>query len=293
MAEGFTDFAGRVARKWRGCPILIKIIIVNVGVWLALRGAAIAGMLTGSDAGAEALRLVEMPAQAGALLHRPWTLLTYMWAQFDLLHLLFNMLWLYWFGTILMEVADSRRVLPLYLYGGIAGGLVYLAAMNVGWPAAGTSLIGSSASVLCIVVYTAVLAPYYRVSLLLIGPVSIKWIAIVTVGIDLLNGAGGNVGGHIAHLGGAATGLLAAALLRRKGVDVLEPANRLLDRAANTLRRSGGAPKQRRQTATHGAAGRPDMATVDSILDKIKRSGYTSLSAREREILFKAGNNKN
>lgn len=279
--------------------MLIKLIFINVGVFLLLRIGALVCALSGIPE-TMWLHWVELPSDPAILARTPWTVVTYMFSQYDALHILFNMLWFYWFGQIFMLTDTSRRLVALYIYGGVAGALAFLGVYNLlpafshitGW------LIGSSASVIAIVTATAIAHPDYKVSLLFLGEVSLKWIAIVTIGIDLISMGGTNAGGHIAHLGGAAMGAVYGCMLRN-GRDITRPLNRLLDSLANIFTR----PKQPRQRQYS----RPDYHyrpkdndrpsresaqnandTLDEILDKIRKSGYTSLSADEKRRLFEA-----
>lgn len=135
---------------------------------------------------------------------QPWSLLTYMFMHAGILHLLFNMLWLYWFGQMFLSLFSAKHFRGLYLLGGICGGLLYMIAYNV-FPYFSDSLyysylLGASASVLAIVVATAVRAPEYRVNFMFIGTVRLKYVALFMVVTDLLFMTSGNAGGHIAHL---------------------------------------------------------------------------------------------
>lgn len=275
--------------------MLMKIIMVNVGVFVLLHAGAMIGALTGAYRPDAVSALVEMPSDLRLLATHFWTPLTYMFAQYGVLHVLFNMLWLYWFGEIFVDINTPRRLLALYVYGGLCGAAFYLAAYNLLPAYAGHSgaLIGASASVIAIVTATAILAPEIRMRLLLIGEVSLKWIAIVTIGLDLVTLSAAGAPGHIAHLGGIAAGA-AFALALRRGTDLTAPFCRLADRLANLFRRSRPvspikpfkATKQKKtETFTKG-----DETTLDAILDKIKKSGYSSLTPRERATLFDVSN---
>lgn len=286
--------------------MLIKLIFINVGVFLLLRIGAVICALSGiSDAWF--LHWVELPSDPMLLARMPWTVITYMFAQYDALHILFNMLWFYWFGQIFMLTDTSRRMVALYIYGGIAGAALFMAAYNLlpafsgvtGW------LIGSSASVIAIVTATAIAHPDYKVGLLFLGDVSLKWIAIATIGIDLLSIGGSNAGGHVAHLGGAAMGALYGCMLNN-GRDITKPFNKLMDSIANALKaitaprqhsndsRHGGPTAQRKASygsKTTSSSNANAETTLDEILDKIKKSGYTSLTADEKRRLFEASKN--
>lgn len=271
--------------------MLMRIVWINIGLFVALRLTAIFGIFSGSSGLIDfVLRWVEMPSSPHLLLTRPWTVVTYMFAQYDLMHIMFNMLWLYWFGTMFLMRCTPRQMFALYLYGGLGGALLFFAAYNVlpvfggaeGW------LIGSSASVMAIVTATAVLMPDFRMNLLLIGSVSLKWIAIATIVLVLVGISGNNAGGEIAHVGGILTGVLFAMRLR-KGSDITRPLNSLLDRVAVFGRSMGQrravskgvrpADKGPRMTAD-------DRRELDIILDKIKKSGYSGLTPDERRRLF-------
>lgn len=290
-------------QKFSAASMLMKIIVVNIAFFLVMRIAASVLILSGNEPLVEQmLNLVQMPSAPGLLLTHPWTVITYMFAQYDVLHLLFNMLWLYWFGIVFNFVSTSKQLLALYIYGGIAGALLFMVAYNVlpfftghiGY------LIGSSAGVIAIVTATAILMPDYRFNLLFLGPVSLKWVAIVTIGLDLIGITGANAGGHIAHLGGAVAGAWYGLSMRR-GTDITAPLNGLIDRIVNLVRRltSLRIPKRRpqererrpqepreTQPSPRPRTSAEDQEILDSILDKIKKSGYTSLTPEERKRLF-------
>ena len=186
--------------------IYIQFIYINVGVFIVTSLLGILWMLFNRN-GAFVLQYLELPAWTLQFVKQPWSLLTYMFMHAGILHLLFNMLWLYWFGQMFLSLFSAKHFRGLYLLGGICGGLLYMIAYNV-FPYFSDSLyysylLGASASVLAIVVATAVRAPEYRVNFMFIGTVRLKYVALFMVVTDLLFMTSGNAGGHIAHLGGA------------------------------------------------------------------------------------------
>lgn len=292
MATGIKELFGR----FRFSTMLMKIIIINIVVFVGLHLFTIAGIFAGYSSDS-VLRWVEMPSAPAALLARPWTAVTYMFAQYDVFHILFNMLWLYWFGVIFMSLSTGRRMMALYIYGGLTGALFYFLAYNFMPFFGGRTgmLIGSSGAVIAIVVATAVMAPDYKMYLMFLGGVSLKWVAIVTIGLDLIGVTSENAGGHIAHLGGAVIGAVYALMLRR-GVDITVPFCRMADLVVNAAGRfvgprrpsfrrfrPGKHAKDEARLHTDSAA---DQAELDVILDKIKKSGYSSLTPQERKRLF-------
>ena len=234
-----------------------------------------------------------LPASPKLLLFRPWTILTHMFVHDGFLHVLFNMMWLYFGGTLFLTFHDSKKLLSTYLLGGLSGALLFILSMNL-LPIFKDSIafaVGASAAVLAIVVAVATTAPNYVVRLVLIGPVKLKYIAIVSVLLDVLLIPQGNAGGHIAHLGGAFFGFIFASQLKRGNdltVDFLKPIFWLRDRipsGGKGIKVVHSKPKSRYEYNEEKGS---KQEQVDAILDKIKRSGYDSLSKKEKEILFKA-----
>lgn len=284
-------------KRFASATMLMKIVVINIAVFLVLNIISIVMIFAGEESGRFIVeQWVAMPGNFGRLARHAWTPLSYMFSQIEPLHLIFNMLWLYWFGIVFQLLSTPKRMIGLYLLGGLGGAALYLLAVNTipYFAGHGGLLIGSSASVIAIVTATAIMAPDYRMNLLFLGAVSLKWIAIATIGIDLLSVTGSNAGGHIAHLGGAAVGAIFALGLKR-GHDITAPLNSLIDAIVNLFRRrpkvrparfkSSGAPSAPRPKAP-SAASAADQAELDKILDKIKKSGYSSLTADERARLF-------
>ena len=284
-------------KRFASATMLMKIVVINIAVFLVLNIISIVMIFAGEESGRFIVeQWVAMPGNFGRLARHAWTPLSYMFSQIEPLHLIFNMLWLYWFGIVFQLLSTPKRMIGLYLLGGLGGAALYLLAVNTipYFAGHGGLLIGSSASVIAIVTATAIMAPDYRMNLLFLGAVSLKWIAIVTIGIDLLSVTGSNAGGHIAPLGGAAVGAIFARGLKR-GHDITAPLNSLIDAIVNLFRRrpkvrparfrASGAPSAPRPKAP-SAASAADQAELDNILDKIKKSGYSSLTADERARLF-------
>lgn len=292
-------------------PMLMRLIYVNIVVFLIIRLGAIVCMFSGiSEAGW--VSLFELPSLPQWLAKTPWTVVTYMFSHFEVLHILFNMLWLYWFGTVFMLTGTQKQAFALYVYGGIGGALLYMLAFNMLPSLAGQAslLIGASASVIAIVVATAIIHPDYRMGLLFFGSVSLKWIAVVTLILFMLGLTGNNVGGHLAHLGGAVVGAIYGVSIKN-GRDITRPFNNAIDRLVVMFSRRGkspGKPKAQRfkwsrgnakqsssaSTTTTGNkrdegnvnASHDDQETLNAILDKIKKSGYSALTAEEKRRLF-------
>lgn len=284
----FEDIKYNFRQKDNG---LVKIILINVIVFVIM--AIFRLLFTVSsmeDLFYEIYYLVALPPKISQFIYRPWTIITYFFTHSlsDLFHIIFNMLFLYWFGRIISEYIGNRRLVNLYLMGGIFGGVIFLLIFNLipyYIERASLPLVGASGSVLAVTVAAATLVPHYRFNLLLLGPVKITYIAAFFVVISIIGSVEGNAGGNICHLGGALFGYLYITQLR-KGRDLGQPINVVAKWIKNI-----GKPKMK---VTYRSGERPEKASavsqeeIDRILDKINNSGYESLTKSEKEKLFKA-----
>lgn len=266
-----------VKYQWRTGSILLRLIFVNVVVYLAISLLLITCALLNLSAGLVALSWLQLPSSIPSLLYKPWTLLTYMFVHTDFWHLLFNMLWLYWFGSILVSVDTSRRLLGLYLLGGLAGALFFVVAFAVFPGLSGDSavLTGASASVIAVVAATSMRYPDYRVQLMFFGDVALKWVGLITLGFCLLQNS---LAVFPAHFGGLLVGVVYAAMIGH-GIDMTRWLNRLIDRVVNSFRG--------RKRCTVVDDGVP-YDRIDEIITKVKKSGYASLTDDEKRYLFRS-----
>ena len=293
MASFISDLKSRFHRG----DINVQLIYINVGVFVVTTLVSVFLRLF-NIGDASWMNFMTLPASIPEFLKQPWSLLSYMFLHADPLHLLFNMLWLYWFGQLFLSFFSARHFRGLYLLGGICGGLFYMLALNV-FPYFTpyiyiSTLLGASASVLAIVVATAVREPEYRVNFMFIGTVRLKYVALFMVVTDLLFVTSGNGGGHIAHLGGALAGWWFAWSLR-KGKDVTKWINGVLDGCSGVWSKLSS-KKSKMKVSKGGRAADYDYNArkkqqseeIDRILDKLKKSGYGSLTTEEKKRLFDA-----
>ena len=282
--------------RFASADMLMRIIYINIGVFVVLRLIGIAAFIFGFDLGSW-LEWIEMPSDLAMLAMRPWTVITYSLAHYDALHILFNMLWLYWLGQIFLDYFTPKQLSGLYIIGALGGALLFAAAYNLipNLAARHSHLLGASASVLAIVVAIAVYAPHYKINLLFIGELSLKWLVLATIFIYILTVDASNAGGHIAHLGGVLVGALYGTMMRR-GKDITAPLNGLIDRIVSLFARKHppgvGEPIVGGKFHESSAPSRPTEADLDRVLDKIKRSGYSALTDEERNLLFGFGKKK-
>ena len=295
MATIITD----LKNNFRRGNVHIRLIYINAAVFLVVALTGIVLRLF-NLAPASFVQCFEMPASLQNFVVQPWAILTYMFLHADFLHILFNMLWLFWFGDLFLRFFSAKHLRGLYLLGGICGGLLYMVAYNVFpyfRPMADYSfLLGASASVLAIVAATAYREPNYPINLLFIGTIRLKYLALVVIGMDVLFLTSDNAGGHIAHLGGALAGLWFAAGLS-KGTDLTRWINFVADRVAGLFRPRQRKPKMkvhykanadRQKDYDYNARRKVQSDEIDRILDKLKKSGYESLTTDEKKSLFDA-----
>jgi len=241
-----------------------------------------------------------VPANTAILIQKPWTIFTYMFLQEEFMHIFFNMIMLYFGGTLFMQFLGGKKLLSTYIFGGITGALFYILAFNY-FPVFSdvykiSYAIGASASVLAILVAIAVYMPEYTVHLVLFGKVKMKYIALIFVLIDLLSIEKENPGGHIAHLGGALFGFMYIILLK-KNYNMFGFLNPIASFFKNLFKPKPKLKveykKGRPLTDDEYTKVRADKQKImDGILDKISKRGYDSLTKEEKEFLFSASNKK-
>ncbi|OJV35830.1 MAG: hypothetical protein BGO29_09030 [Bacteroidales bacterium 36-12] len=272
-----------------------KLIFINISVYLLLHIIIILLKLFNID-GSSVYSYLTLPSNIAILLYKPWTLVTYMFLHSDFFHILFNMFALYWFGKLFIMFFTEKQLVGLYFFGGLLAGVFYIAAYNI-FPlfqdlAGFSKLLGASGSIMAIIVATAFQAPNMEMRFLLIGNVKLKYIAIVVVLISFFGITSSNAGGEIAHLGGALYGYLFVVSLRR-GKDHTKSFNKLMDKLANMFKPSKLKVKHNPKTsgrkmtdAEYNMSKAQKMDEINRILDKIKTSGYGSLTEEERKSLF-------
>ncbi|MBS9522442.1 rhomboid family intramembrane serine protease [Litoribacter ruber] len=282
---------------------LYKILAINLLVYFILLVSWVFLSLAGQEALYNAMRsYLMMPAAPEYFITQPWTIFTYMFTHDRFFHILFNMLFLYWFGLLVMEYLGSRKLANLYILGGITGGLFYMVVYNIAPLFSDhvdrSLMLGASAGVYAIVVAAATLSPNTSFRLLLLGNVKIKYIAIFYVLVAFANSAGSNAGGELAHLGGAALGYIYVVQLRN-GRDLGIPVQvvgqffeKLFSRKSKvkvTYRKKSYEYKS--EPLSKSRAGEmTSQEEIDRILDKIAEKGYDSLSKDEKRKLFEFSN---
>lgn len=286
--------------KYKQGNIVTKMLYINVAVFLFLKLFLVFAALFRVD-GQLIVRYLQLPADRTLLCGTPWTLITYMFVHEGFLHLLFNMLWLYFFGRFFINSFSTRQFLWVYFLGGVLGGLFYVSGYNF-FPLyqetlSFSLLSGASASILALTLAIAFYRPNEHLNLLFIGPIKLKWLAVIVVVMDLLSLAGENAGGSLAHLGGAFFGLLFG-LMAGQGKALFSKENPFLFSSLRKKKNRSGKKYHRAKEEriydvdqAYRNQRKREEDKRDAILDKIKQSGYDSLTAEEKKFLFQESKN--
>ncbi|OAB81478.1 rhomboid family intramembrane serine protease [Cochleicola gelatinilyticus] len=286
--------ANNLAYQYKTANIIIKIIAINAIIFIVVGLAAF--LFDSSQAAITSW--FSLPEDLGQLILQPWSLITYSFLHFGFFHILFNMLWLHFFGKFILTLFSEKRFLTVYLLGAFFGGLLFVVSYNV-FPAFINSrsfLIGASGAVTAIMVFIATYTPNTAFRIFS-WTIKLWQIAAVLFILDLVRlPSSGNAGGLLAHVGGGLFGYVYATQLA-KGKDIGLWFEKIIDWVENLLKPRSKKPfktvhrtKKTTTTRTSKTTGKNDhQKKIDAILDKIGKSGYDSLTKTEKDFLFKAG----
>ena len=290
------DIINDIKRTFKEGSVLTRLIYINIGVFLLMKIVGVFFYLAGQP-----YLLVDwlsLPSNTTELISKPWTPVTYMFLHTGFIHLLFNVLGLYWFGKLFLYHLEGDKLLGVYLLGGIAGAALYIISYNTipVFENSNSILLGASASVFAVLTAGAFYDPDREIMLPLVGTFKLKYVAVFYILLSVIGVSSTNAGGNIAHLGGAFWGWFYIFQLR-KGKDMGSGLVKFLDDIAKKLVKLFK-PKSH-LTVTHKQPPRDDrdynrrknsqQNEINHILDKIAKSGYDSLSSKEKELLFKQG----
>jgi membrane associated rhomboid family serine protease len=290
------DILSDIKRTFREGSAVTRLIYINLGVFLVVQIVGVGFYLTGKS---NILPdVLSVPSNISEILKRPWTPVTYMFLHIGFIHLLFNILGLYWFGKLFLYRLEGDKLLGVYLLGGLSGAAFYVISYNLFpvFDSVNGLLLGASASVFAILVAIAFYDPNNEIHLSFIGSFQLKYIALFYVLLSVIGISATNPGGNIAHLGGAAWGWFYIFQLR-KGKDMGAGLVRFIDKISvsiqNIFRPKNNLKVTFKQTPRddyeYNRLKKMEQEEVNRILEKIGKSGYDSLSKSEKELLFKQG----
>lgn len=284
--------------------VITRLIIINVIIFILANIFMSASIVGGGD-GSSFLENIALSSDLKSSLVKPWTYITSMFTHLDFFHILFNMLYLWWFGKILQEGYGGQSVLASYVLGGLLGSLFYVILFSsLLTPEESRLAMGASAGVSAIMVAAGVTFPNRYINLFLIGPIKLKWIVLALFILTNLIALHVNIGGKIAHIGGALFGLIYAMQLKRgknigKGFDNLMSffAQKLNIRTSTTLNKGGTSTfrgkMDRRPISIRKEIEKARMSKnsakkeMEKMLDIVSKKGYENLSNPEKEKLKK------
>lgn len=281
---------------------LMALVAINALIFVSFGMIQIIYYLTQSTSTAfhyEILRWFIIPAKVSTLATLPWTAFTYMFVHVGVIYTVINMLWLWVFGTILQDLSGNSKIIPLYIYGGLAGALVFILT-SYAFPDLRNQIeysfmLGGNAAIMAIAIATTTLAPDYRMFRMLNGGIPLWILSALYIVIDVAGSEG--TANKLAHLGGGLTGFLFVVSLR-KGYDWSLWMNHVYDWFLNLFNPDKKPQQQQKikEKVFYNTGGqkpfikRPVITQqrIDEILDKINQKGFSHLSDEEKNILKKA-----
>lgn len=280
-------FIQNIQNRFKQGSIVEKLIYINIAVFfLTLLVSVFQGLYKN-----ESNFIVEwfsLNANFTAFLSTPWSIITYGFLHAGFLHILINLIALFYIGNLFIEYFTQKQLLTFYILGTVFGGLLFLVSYTY-FPLfknQSTILVGASAGISAIFVGLATYMPNYQLRIRFIGFVKLWYLAAIWVGLDILGLAGTNAGGHFSHLGGALFGFLYVRQASNKKTDILEKVLNLFKKSEKPLKTVYKSKTKTTSTVKNTSVNQKE---IDSILDKIGKSGYDALNKQEKEFLFKQG----
>ncbi|WP_431166956.1 rhomboid family intramembrane serine protease [Tenacibaculum halocynthiae] len=282
-----------IKHRFKHAGIIEKLIYINLAIFLCVFIVNTFSFLFESKTNF-LLQWLALPANFNDFLSKPWTIITYGFLHADFLHILFNLIALFYIGDLFKQYFTPKDLLNFYLLGTVFGGVIFLLSYNY-FPVFNKEidrsiLLGASAGVSAIMIGITTYMPNYQIKFPLIGYIKLWYIAAVWVALDVIQIPVSNAGGHFAHLGGSLFGFMYVKYASNKQISIFKPFTDLFKRKEKPLKtvyKSGKKPTY--STATKRKS--KTQQEVDLILEKISKSGYETLSKEEKEFLFKQGKN--
>ncbi len=278
----------KLQNKFKYANIVEKIISINVAVFVLIFTFNTLGFLFKTN-GSIADWFI-LPATFDGFISKPWTIITYGFIHVDFIHILMNLISLYFIGNLFVNYFTPKQFISFYILGTLFGGIVFLLSYNL-FPVfandvSNSVLLGASAGVSAIFIGLATYTPNYQFKIPLIGFVKLWHLAAIWVVLDIIQIPAGNAGGRLAHIGGALFGFLYVNQASTTEIAMWSKIKELFSIKRNPLKTVYKSKKavQKKQTNTTYK-----QQKINVILDKISKSGYDTLSKEEKDFLFKQG----
>ena len=279
-------------KEFKQVTVLNKIIYINITIFILFSILNVLAFIFQFNIN-PFIENFYLPANKSALIKQPWAFFTYMFIHTKFLHLIFNIIWLYFGGKLFLQYLNSKQLLNIYILGGMFGGLLFVIAYNylpvLNIYSEDAQALGSSAAVLAMIIAIITYMPNYTIQFPLIGFIKIKYIGICIVAIDILSIPQGNAGGHIAHIGGAIFGYIYIKQLKKETTYKIFWKN-IFQKILNQFKpkKNKSIHKRPKSDFEFNTQEAENQKKIDKILEKISNSGYESLSSVEKSTLFNA-----
>lgn len=283
---------------------LVNLVVLITITFVLLKFIYVVYLLSDLDPNAyikNVLNWFVLPANLGKLTSRPWTIFSYMFVHKGVFHMIGNLLWLWAFGYILQDLAGNRKLIPVFLYGGVGGAIFYIISYYIiprlqpGLPEA--TLLGSNCSVMAVAIATTTVSPDYRLFPMINGGIPLWILTVLFVIIDFAGVQANDPAVYIAYIAAAAVGFFFIYSLR-KGNDWSDPVNAFFDWVGNLFNPDKAVKKSNKVKdeffynlqgkAPYKKTSNLTQSKIDSILDKINQKGYHFLTDEEKDILKRA-----
>ena len=278
----------KLQNKFKYANIVEKIISINVAVFVLIFIFNTLGFLF--KANGSVVDWFILPATFEGFISKPWSIITYGFVHVDFIHILMNLISLYFIGNLFVNYFTPKQFISFYILGTLFGGIVFLLSYNF-FPAfsndvSNSVLLGASAGVSAIFIGLATYIPNYQFKIPLLGFVKIWHLAAIWVALDVIQIPVGNAGGRLAHIGGALFGFLYVSQASNVKIDILSKISSFFTSKKKPLKT---VYKSKKTTTKKQANTTYKQQKINVILDKISKSGYDTLSQEEKDFLFKQG----
>ena len=223
-----------------------------------------------------------------SIITKPWSIITYGFLHADFLHILSNLIILYFIGNLFIQYFTQKQLLQFYILGTLFGGILFIFSQNYFPLFEGKSsyLVGASAGILAIFAGIATYMPNYQLKIRFIGFVKLWYLAAFWIGLDIIGLIGNNSGGHFAHLGGALFGFVYVNKVSNKEINYIKEISSFFKSKKSSLKTVHKSTKKKTNSVKNTDI---TQQQIDAILDKISKSGYDTLTKSEKDFLFRQG----
>ena len=281
------SFIEKIKSRYKSGTIVEKLIYINLAIFVFTLFISVFQDLYKGEMNF-IVEWFSLDDSFSSLISKPWTIITYGFLHADFLHILLNLITLYFIGNLFIEYFTQKQLLTFYVLGTLSGGILFILSQSYFplFEGQKSVLVGASAGISAIFIGLTTYIPNYELKVRFIGFVKLWHLAAVWVGLDVLALTGGNAGGHFAHLGGALFGFLYVNQVSNKDLKIWGKISSLFTSKKKPFKTVYKSPKRAKKPVQNSSL---NQQQIDGILDKISKSGYDTLTKAEKEFLFKQG----